>query len=167
MRKRGKTYYVKRKFGTIGMITRSLGTSSKTRARQLEDMLLWLHGKGWFDLIRSFKAGELEIDRLAEAFESSKLPTLSQSLKRKPVLLSEAIDACRIWKKTDVKASTLKRYGEGWYRFKDYAGEDATVQDVLTTEGVQGFKALCMERKAKPETTNNHLISVSVLAIRT
>ena len=165
MKKRGNVFWVQRKFGTLGVIARSLETKSRAIARQREDLLIHLLDKGWTDLLLAFKTGQLQIDQLVEARDTETLADLAQGLKKRPaVKLADAISNCRTWKSPDVKPSTLKRYGEGWHLFQEFAGEDATVEQALTTKTVQGFKARCLEKNLKPETINNHLISISVLA---
>ena len=78
--RRGSKYYVKRSFTGVGAVYRSLGTGSKVRARQLEDMLRKLHDGGRSDIVRAFKEGDLPIQTIAEFYESSRTHELVEKL---------------------------------------------------------------------------------------
>ena len=67
MKERGNVWWVQRKFGTLGVIARSLETKTKAIARQREDLLIHLLDKGWTDLLLAFKSGRFRIDQLVEA----------------------------------------------------------------------------------------------------
>lgn len=164
MMKRGSVWYVKRKFPGIGKVYKSLGTKSAARARQLEGMLISLHSQGRLDVVRAFVDGQLEIERLAEAYETGRLHELAAALKHRTVPLRDAIDGALRAKAADVKKSTLQRYTEGLTHFSRFCGSGATVHESLAMERVQEFKGFRLDEGAAEETVNNDLGAVSVLA---
>lgn len=166
MMRRGSTWYVKRYFAGIGPVKKSLGTPNKTRARQLEDMLLALHGQGRLDLVRAWLAGDVEVERLADAYQGGKLHELAATLVQKDVPLKDAIQSCLRAKAPHVAPGTHQRYAEGLDHFRDFCDgrKLASVREALTTEISTEFTGARLEAGAAKETVNNDLIAVSVLA---
>ena len=165
---RGGTYYVKRRFPGIGLVYRSLGTRNKARATTLEDILGTLHGNGRLDIIRAYVAGDVPIARVAEFYESDRTHELVAELRddtpKGDVPLGVACEAALTAKGPDVRTKTLERYRQGLAHLRRFAGENAPIADVLTTDRIQEFKAIRLAASAAEETINNDLTAVSVLA---
>ena len=162
--RRGNRYYIDRPFSGIGRIHRSLRTTNATRARTLESMLVTLHERGRLDLVQAVAKGTLPIKQLAEAFETGKLPKLTQKLEREDVPLGVGVGRALTAISADVKKATRTRYQQGLNHFIVFAGPDEPVREVLTSEKVQEFKAKRIEGGAARETVDNDLGAVSVLA---
>ncbi len=162
--RRGRIYYVKRRFPGVGLVYRSLHTRGVGRARALEAILQNLADHGHTDLVAAFAKGALPIKEIAGYVESGRLHELNARLREQDAPLPEAVHAALRAKAPDVKPSTLGRYGDGLTHFGRFAGEDATVRAALTTDGVQEFKAARLADGAARETVNNDLQAVSVLA---
>jgi integrase len=163
-RRNNGIYYFNRTLRPVGKIQRSLRTTRKRRATTLEDMLVSIHAQGRIELIRAWANGRLDIEKLAEYYESGRLPELAADLRFSDVPLDKGIEAAIRAKSPDVRATTLNRYETGLAKFKTFAGEDISVRDALDTDMVQGFKAHLLRLGAARETVNNDLQAVSVLA---
>lgn len=162
--KRGNgIYYVQRTFQGVGKIYRSIHTRKKGRAQARERVLVSLHQQGRGELVRAFDDGEVSIQKLEEYFETGRIHELAGELRRKDSSLAEACEAVLGHKEPDVKASTLERYRTGLDHFKEFAGQDATVRDVLTEESIQGFKKHRLNEGVAEQTVNNDLGAVSIL----
>ena len=162
--RRGRTYYVKRTFPGLGSIYRSLGTRSKERARELENMLAKLHDGGRIDVVRAFKAGGLPIQTIAEFYESGRTHELVEKLARpESVRLETACRAALKDKAPDIQPSTHDRYRQGLTHLRRFAGDETPVDQVLVTERMKEFKASRMAEGARRETVNNDLVAASVL----
>jgi len=162
--RRGTKFYVKRTFAGVGSIYRSLGTESKERARQLEDILKKLHEGGRSDIVRAFGDGELPIQTVAEYYESSRMHELVEKLAEpEAVSLAVACDAALKNKSSDVTDSTHQRYRQGLSHFRRFGGDLTPVKALLVTDCIQEFKAMRLREGAKKETINNDLIAMSVL----
>lgn len=166
MMRRGGVWYVKRRFAGLGLVKKSLGTTSRERARQLEAMLLALDRQGRSDLLRAFARGELRIARFAEAYESGRLPELAARILEPEAPLSEASEACLRNRRPDIASSTLERYRDSLAHFRRFCESKriATVRAALTTEAVREFKDARLREGAAPHTLNNDLNAVSTLA---
>ena len=163
-RRNNGTYYFNRELRPVGKITKSLRTKLKGRARELEDLVCKIHGKGNIELIRAWKEDRIGIEELVEHYETGRLPELVESLNREPdVPLGEAIAAALRAKAADVKETTLDRYATGLAKFRDFVG-DVSVRTALDTDRVQEFKAALKTAGAAKETINNDLQGVSILA---
>lgn len=161
---RGRVYYVKRRFRGIGPVYRSLGTKRKGRAVQLETMLVTLHDGGRSDLVRAFADGVLRVQEIAEYYESGRTHELVERLKGPPrISLKKACDAALKDKAPDIKGSTLQRYTEGLQHLQRVLGE-VDLQDALTKDEIQRYKAVRLEEGAARETINNELIAVGILS---
>lgn len=161
--KRGRYYYVKRSFRGIGRVYRSLGTSSKTRARALEDMLVTLHDGGRSDVVRAFAEGEVSVQEIAEHHETGRMHELVDRLNAPPeITLAAAIDEALAIKATDVADSTHERYDDGLTHFLRIMG-DVSVQAALESSAIHRFKAERIAEGRARETVNNDLIAVGVL----
>lgn len=65
--KRGNRWYTKRSYPVVGKLEKSLHTTSKHRAEELERVLQKLPARGHTDLLRAFADGEVSIHRIADA----------------------------------------------------------------------------------------------------
>jgi len=154
--------YIKRRLPAVGHVYRSLGTKSRRRARQYEDVLLRVCELGHTDLVRSWMHRRLTLAELVEAYETGRLAKLRS--RRSSVPLSRAISAAVRWKDPDVASSTLQRYETGLDYFREFCGPGATVRESLTTDHVQAFKKHRLAAGVKHETVNNDLGAVSILS---
>ncbi len=161
--KRGDVWQLKRTLPGIGLVRRSLGTKSRSRALILETMIERLAERGRGDLIRAWLEDEIELAALAEAFDTSKLHVLSRKIRSRDSTLHEAIQRALRAQSADVKDSTLQRYATGLSHFEASAGAAASVRASLTTDRINEFKAGRLESGAKRETVNNDLGAVSIL----
>ena len=113
VRKRTSTCYVKRRLPGVGAVCKSLGTTNSTRGRQLEGMIVNLCDRARLDLVNAWLEDRLEVERLADAYESDNLAGLTQSLRdegtRLPALTC-AIRECLASREGDVADTTLARY---------------------------------------------------------
>ena len=162
--RRNKTYYVKRTFPGMGGVYRSLGTRSKERAKELENMLARLHDGGRIDVVRAFKNGDLPIQTMADFYESGRTHELVENLTRpESVRLDTACKAALRDKSPDIRPSTHDRYRQGLAHLRRFAGEATPVDQVLATERMKEFKASRIAEGARRETVNNDLVAASVL----
>ena len=161
-RRQNGTYYVKRTFRGVGLVYRSLHTKKKARAQARERVLESLHEQGRHELVRAFDRGQVTIQRLEEAFETGKVHELAAELRQGKATLAEASTAALTNKAPDVRTSTYERYETGLEHFRAFVG-DVSVQDALTSDRVQEFKAYRLASGAAEQTVNNDLGAVSVL----
>lgn len=157
-------YYIKRRFPALGLVYRSLGTSSLTRARKLEGIIESIHESGHIDVLRAWLDGEVELREVVASYEAQKLGSLIDRLNAPEVVtLADAIERAMTDKAPDVAPSTLQRYREGLAHFQGVLGASEPVGDALTTEAVKRFKAERLRAGAAKETINNDLIAVGIL----
>jgi integrase len=159
------TYYMKRRVpGIQGQARKSLGTKSKRRAHDLERMILNLADRARQDLVRAWLEDGIEIEELAEAYETGRLDELTARIERPAVTLDMAIEAALRSQSADVRKTTLARYTDGLGHLIAFAGPEALVADVLTLDTLKEFKLARREAGAAKETINNDLGALSVLA---
>ena len=115
------------------------------------------------DLVGAWLDGRLDLGQLVESYESGRIDLLALELERARVpRLAAAIDSAVTARTPDVRPRTLARYREGFAHLRSFFGESARLSDVLTDDGVQGFKAHRLGR-VKPGTVNKDLQALSVL----
>ena len=114
--------------------------------------------------MRAFFAGRLEILDVQEAYETGRLHELTAQLEREDVSVSKASDAALRAKEPDVRATTAASYRKALEHFRRFVGEDTLTREALTWDRIQEFKTSRLKGGAKPETINNDLIGISVLA---
>lgn len=158
----GSVYYVKRRFRGIGQVERSLHTTRKARADELERMLLKLHGQGRLDLIRAWLVGKVEIEELADAYDTGTLHALADRVARESVSVKQAASRFRAARRGAVAQTTLDRYETGLAHFERLVG--GMVRDAVTESAIEGFKEARAREGVKRGTINNDLVAVSVLA---
>lgn len=165
-------YYVKRRFrgldpddpGGSRLVYQSLATDRKGRADDRERALLALHDNGRRDLVRAFADGDLAIEEIEEAYATDRTAELAARIRREDATVAEAVEAGLRDKAPDVSPTTLERYRTGTKHFREFVGDDARVRDALTKERIQEFKAWRLEQGRAPQTVNNDVGAVTVVA---
>lgn len=160
-------YYVQRKVPGVGDIYRSLRTDRKGVARRREDAVLALAERGRGDVVRAWLDGDLALAALVEAYEAGAVHELAAELRREDSTLADACRSALRDRAPDVADSTLSGYETGLERFRSFADAEGLdgVRAALTTDAVQRFKTWCADQvDVAPETINNYLTAVSVLA---
>lgn len=168
------TWYIKRKLGPFGRVTRTLATRREAVAKAREKMLLDFVERGYLDPVKAWLRGDVALPELEDARATGTLGELLAELSRPSTTLSTAIDACLERKRAKVKESTVERYSISLEHFRRFAnpadgeGEEeepeVEVSEVLTMDVVAEFRRARLREGAAKETVNNDLIAVSVLA---
>lgn len=156
-------YYVKRNFPGIRKINRSLQTRRRGLAQRREDALLSLHRQGHHGVVRAFADGDVSIQAVQEAYETSRVSELAADLRRGSSTLVDACEAALVHKAPDVKDSTLERYRYSLGHLRAFHGDGADVAAVLSENAVQRFKSHRLDDGAAKETVNNDIGAVSIL----
>jgi integrase len=166
-------WYIRTTLAGIGPVKRSLGTTSKARATKLESMIETLHERGRLDLLNAWLDDELELEVLAEAYETSTLHELTERLTRKAdeVTLRDAVDLALAHRAGDVKLSTLQRYTESLESFCGFCvcrqgvrnACEVRLLEVLDEDVIQAFKKKRLEEGRARQTVNKDLQGISIL----
>ncbi len=163
-RRSNGVWYFKKRLPGIGSVERSLGTKSRTRAHRLESMVVSLHEAGRLDLMHAWLEGDTTLAELQEHYEAGTTHDLVRLVRGGRTTLSEAIDETLDAKAADVRPATLEVYRTGLKHFLRIA-HDGRVAEKLTTAIIRDFKkARHQDEGVKPQTANNDLQAVSILA---
>lgn len=147
-----------------GDVARSLRTKSRAIARRREAAIAALLERGRLDLVLPWIDGALSLLELVEAYESNRVDELMAKVRASSAPeLAVAVEAALAWKKPDVRPRTLERYTDGLTHLREFHGDDVRVDEALTAEAVQAFKAARLD-VVKPGTVNKDLQAVSILA---